>query len=308
SIFGDVDELCFRALHIAVVQGEFSIIHRLIHLLMKARRSLDIYNNLRQTPLHLAVITNQRDMVEALLRGGADPSALDRNGHTCLHLCSEYDHIECLSVLLRSSFTPLEITNYEGRTALHVAVLQRHVHVVQMLLKAGANINATDIKSGQSPLMLAVETNNTPMVHFLLQSGCEVNSRSYGGNTALHGACGRGQVDTVHLLLKNGADISLKNSHNDTPLMVAANKKVADVLRGKRVKHHDVVTEHKDGENKFTFSLESKPTLCDFVCVGSSSPGLRHRAFYSPQSVSYHTCGNIDYLHPTKHQICERRT
>lgn len=63
---------------------------------------------------------------------------------------------------------------------------------------------------------------------FLLQNGCDVNSQSYSGNTALHSACGRGQVDTVRLLLKSGADSSLKNYHNDTPVMVAKNKKVSN--------------------------------------------------------------------------------
>lgn len=61
-----------------------------------------------------------------------------------------------------------------------------------------------------------------------LQKACDVNSQSYSGNTALHSACGRGQVDTVRMLLKSGADSSLKNYHNDTPVMVAKNKKVSD--------------------------------------------------------------------------------
>lgn len=61
---------------------------------------------------------------------------------------------------------------------------------------------------------------------FLRQNGSDVNRQSYSGNTALHAACGRGQVEIVRLLLKSGADSSLKNYHNDTPVMVATNKKV----------------------------------------------------------------------------------
>lgn len=60
----------------------------------------------------------------------------------------------------------------------------------------------------------------------LSQNGCNVNSQSYSGNTALHIACGRGEVEAVRVLLKNGADSSLKNYHNDTAVMVAKNKKV----------------------------------------------------------------------------------
>ncbi|XP_068615362.1 B-cell lymphoma 3 protein homolog [Brachionichthys hirsutus] len=222
-------------LHIAVVQGELAVVYNLIHLLLLAHRSLDIYNNLRQTPLHLAVITQQEKMVEALLRVGADPAALDRHGQTAIHLCCEYDQRDCLSVVLSypSSSTCLESRNYEGLSPVHLAVLRGYKHLSRMLLDTGADINALDIKSGQSPLMHAVESNNADMVHFLIENGCDVNSQSYSGNTALHGACGRGQVETVRLLLKSGADSSLKNYHNDTPVMVAKNKKVADVLRGR---------------------------------------------------------------------------
>lgn len=64
----------------------------------------------------------------------------------------------------------------------------------------------------------------------VLQNGCDINGQSYSGNTALHSACGRDQVDTVRLLLKNGADSSLKNYHNDTPVMVTKNKKVSKTI------------------------------------------------------------------------------
>ncbi|KAM3614462.1 uncharacterized protein V6R79_014795 [Siganus canaliculatus] len=233
-------------LHIAVVQGELAVVYKLIELLFLAGRGLDIFNNLRQTPLHLAVITHQATMVEALLREGADPTALDRNGQTAIHLCCEYNYCDCLVVVLAhsSSTTCLEIRNYEGLSPLHLAVLRGHKELARILLDAGADINAMDIKSGQSPLMHAVESNNADMVHFLIESGSDVNSQSYSGNTALHNACGRGQVDTVRLLLKSGADSSLKNYHNDTPVMVAKNKKIADVLRGRGSNHVRVQDQH----------------------------------------------------------------
>nr|WKF45146.1 B-cell lymphoma 3 protein isoform X2 [Epinephelus akaara] len=284
------DEDGDTALHIAVVQGELAIVRKLIQLLLLARRSLDVYNNLRQTPLHLAVITQQANMVEALLREGADPAALDRNGQTALHLCCEYEQRDCLSVLLSSSSssTCLEIRNYEGLSPLHLAVLRGHKDLAKMLLDAGADINAMDIKSGQSPLMHAVESNSADMVHFLIESGCDVNSQSYSRNTALHSACGRGQVDTVRLLLKSGADSSLKNYHNDTPVMVAKNKKIADVLRGRgssqiRDQHCVSVSPHRSSltENGSPSPSHSRG------CSPSTTPHTPHRSTsHSPKTPS----------------------
>ncbi|XP_077430658.1 B-cell lymphoma 3 protein isoform X3 [Vanacampus margaritifer] len=265
-----------RALHIAVVQGELAVVRQLIHLLECAGRSLDIYNNLRQTPLHLAVITQQASMVEALLRAGSDPSALDRNGQTALHLCCEYDHPACLSVVLSlpSSVASLEMKNFQGLSPLHVAVLHGHRDLVSMLLGAGADVNTTDIKSGQSSLILAVESNNTEMVRFLIESGCDVNRPSYSSNTALHSACARGQADVVRVLLKSGADSSLKNYHNDTPVMLAKNKKIADILRG-RGSSIRLPDQH--------IGTSSSPHGSNLMTNGSSSPS--HSRDCSPSTM-----------------------
>ncbi|KAI1886290.1 hypothetical protein AGOR_G00212480 [Albula goreensis] len=223
------------ALHIAVVQGVEDMVHRLIYTLKHSHKDLDIYNNLRQTPLHLAVITDQSALVEALLRAGSDPEALDRHGQTAAHLCCEHGLSACLQLILHHASRPpcLEARNYEGLTPLHLAVQNGNKKLVKILLDNQADIDAVDIKSGRSPLMHAVENNSMEMVNLLVENGCNVNAQSYSGNTALHSACGRGQVEAVRVLMRNGADSSLKNYHNDTPLMVAKNKKVTDVLRGK---------------------------------------------------------------------------
>ncbi|XP_003458836.2 B-cell lymphoma 3 protein homolog [Oreochromis niloticus] len=284
------DEDGDTALHIAVVQGELAMVYKLIQFLVLAHKDVDIYNNLRQTPLHLAVITKQANMVEALLKAGADPAALDRNGQTALHLCCEYDQRDCLSVLLSmpSSATCLEIRNFEGFSPLHLAVLQGRKDLARMLLDAGADINAMDIKSGQSPLMHAVESNNADMVHFLIENRCDVNSQSYSGNTALHSACGRGQVETVRLLLKSGADSSLKNYHNDTPVMVAKNKKIADVLRGRGSRQIRVQDQHcmsvSPVESNLTENGSPSPSHSR-GCSPSTTPHIVHQsASHSPET------------------------
>ncbi|XP_029959243.1 B-cell lymphoma 3 protein homolog [Salarias fasciatus] len=285
------DEDGDTALHIAVVQGELGIVCKLIHLLLLADRSLDIYNNLRQTPLHLAVITKQPNMVEALLRAGAEPSALDRNGQTALHLCCEYDQRDCLSVVLALSMSSscLEIRNYEGLSPLHLAVLQGRKDLARLLLDAGADINAMDVKSGQTPLMHAVENNNADLVRFLIENGCDVNSQSYSGNTALHSACGRGQVDTVRLLLKSGADSGLKNYHNDTPVNVAKNKKIADVLRGRGSKQIRVQDQHcrSDSPHGSNFTESGSPSPSNSRgCSPLTTSSLHHSASHSPKTPS----------------------
>ncbi|XP_048880234.1 B-cell lymphoma 3 protein isoform X2 [Brienomyrus brachyistius] len=266
------------ALHIAVVQGLESVVRRLIQILLQAGKGLDIYNNLLQTPLHLAVITHQVLLVQLLLSAGADPTMLDRHGQTAAHLCCEHGLSSCLGLLLRhpASQTCLKVRNYEGLTVLHLAVQNSNKELVKMILDSGADINAVDFKSGRSPLIHAVENNSMEMINFLIESGSNVNMQSYSGNTALHSACGRGQVEAVRVLLKNGADSSLKNYHNDTALMVAKNKKVTDVLRG------------KGSRNQTTKTAEPSDSISPPRCTPQSHPHSTHGT--PVQSPSHNLC------------------
>ncbi|XP_070620138.1 B-cell lymphoma 3 protein [Erythrolamprus reginae] len=264
-------------LHIAVAQGNLPAVHHLVSLFHQGQRDLDIFNNLRQTPLHLAVIIAQPSLVKLLLSYGASPMVLDRHGQTALHLACEHNSLRCLQELLEGSPTTLDLEarNFEGFTPLHLAVASSHHDIVLALLDHGADVDAVDIKSGRSPLLHAVENNNLDMVELLLQHGANVNAQSYGGNTALHTASGRGLLDMLRLLVRNGADGSLKNYHNDTALMVAKNKRVIDILRGKAVRPIPHAENSHDG---------SSPTVS-----AASSPGLRtqsHVLHASPDSYS----------------------
>ncbi|KAK3551657.1 hypothetical protein QTP70_020862 [Hemibagrus guttatus] len=286
------DEDGDTALHIAVAQEKEAVIFWLIHILYQAHIGLDLYNNLRQTPLHLAVITHQPNVVQALLQGGSDPGALDRNGQTALHLCCEHQQDACLRVILshfsRLPYCPttcLNSRNFEGLTPLHLAVRDGNRKMAKMLLDSGADVNAVDIKSGRSPLIHAVEKSCMEMINFLVESGCNVNSQSYSGNTALHIACGRGEVEAVRVLLKNGADSSLKNYHNDTAIMLAKNKKVSDVLRGKPTRGHNLKTQNSFNGTPSPNTLSLSPLATPNPHRSASlSPSVQHT--YSPHSQS----------------------
>ncbi|KAG8515339.1 B-cell lymphoma 3 protein [Galemys pyrenaicus] len=262
-------------LHIAVVQGDLSVVHRLVTLFQHGGRDLDIYNNLRQTPLHLAVIITLPSVVRLLVMAGASPMALDRHGQTAAHLACEHRSPACLRALLDSAApgtVDLEARNYDGLTALHVAVYTECDEALLLLLERGADIDAVDIKSGRSPLIHAVENNSLRIVQLLLQHGANVNAQMYSGSSALHSASGRGLLPLVRVLVRSGADSGLKNCHNDTPLMVARSRRVIDILRGKATRPAPAPQPELSPERSATTSPESSSHLSSNGLHSASPP------------------------------------
>ncbi|XP_063292166.1 B-cell lymphoma 3 protein [Pelobates fuscus] len=238
------------ALHIAVVHGNIQAAQWVIYLLHQGHKNMDPVNNLRQTPLHLAVITDQPDLVSLLLSNGCSPKIPDRNGQTCVHLACENESINSLRVLLKGGTWDPEATNYQGMTALHIAIRTGRTDATQCLLDNGMDVDAVEIKSGRTPLIQAVENGCEELVCLLLQRGAQVNAQTYAGNTALHVASGRGLEEITRMLLRSGADSGIKNCHNDTSITVAKNRRITDILHGKssspRNQYDRLTDEHSD--------------------------------------------------------------
>ncbi|KAI7799551.1 nuclear factor of kappa light polypeptide gene enhancer in B-cells inhibitor, alpha a [Triplophysa rosa] len=156
---------------------------------------LNRQNNQRQTALHLAVITEQPQMVERLLKAGCDPCLVDQSGNTALHIACKRGSLACFAVLtqiqtqhLRSILT---FPNYSGHTCLHVAAIQNYLSMVEILVQLGADINTKEQCSGRTSLHLAVDLQNLDLVRTLIALGADVNSLTYGGYTPYHLTFGR---------------------------------------------------------------------------------------------------------------------
>uniref|UniRef100_G3RA12 Uncharacterized protein n=1 Tax=Gorilla gorilla gorilla TaxID=9595 RepID=G3RA12_GORGO len=157
-------------LHIAVVQGNLPAVHRLVNLFQQGGRELDIYNNLRQTPLHLAVITTLPSVVRLLVTAGASPMALDRHGQTA------------------------DIKS--GRSPLIHAVENNSLSMVQLLLQHGANVNA-QMYSGSSALHSASGRGLLPLVRTLVRSGADSSLKNCHNDTPLMVARSRRVIDIL---------------------------------------------------------------------------------------------------------------
>lgn len=108
-----------------------------------------------QSLLHVAIVAGQEDLVESLLRSGADVNASEC-GSLPLHLAAALGRQAALELLLKggSWLNTRDGVTRAADTALHKAAKYGHVQCVEALLEAGASVNAVDAH-GLTPVQVA---------------------------------------------------------------------------------------------------------------------------------------------------------
>ncbi|KAM6255993.1 palmitoyltransferase ZDHHC13 [Spheniscus humboldti] len=174
------------------------------------------------TLLHWAAINNRQELVKYYISKGAivDQLGGDLNS-TPLHWAIRQGHLPMVMLLLKCGADP-SLIDGEGFSSIHLAVLFQHMPIVAYLISKGQNIDTTDF-NGQTPLMLSAQKAIGPEpTRFLLKFNPSLNAvDNVQKNTALHWAIASGNTSAVDLLLEAGASLDIKNVKGETPLDLA---------------------------------------------------------------------------------------
>jgi ankyrin repeat protein len=178
-----------------------------------------------------AVRDQDKQAVEQLLKSRTDVNAPEVDGTTALHWAANQNDAELVDRLIRAGAN-VNAANRYGVPPLVVAVAHgRATSVVERLLKAGADPNRA-LKEGETALMAAARTGNVIVVKLLLAYGAEPNpAEGWRGQTALMWAAAENQLEVVKTLLEGGARIDATSSTGFTPLMFAVRAGHQEVAR-----------------------------------------------------------------------------
>lgn len=218
-----------------------------------------------QTPLHLAVQTENQSISEFLIGQGAAIDAQDNQGNTPLHTAISLKQIESAKFLL-SSGADVKIKNAEGIPAImlammiginelvepildagqdinesfdgdmkliHGAAIMGDIEMVKTLLDRGANIN-DEGENSITPMYIAVVKGEYDLAEFLLSRGIDKGYREKPtGRSLLHLATLQGISQMVKLFIDNGFDVNAEDNKGKTPYQYAGkygHSKIADLL------------------------------------------------------------------------------
>ncbi|ETS77830.1 hypothetical protein PFICI_09892 [Pestalotiopsis fici W106-1] len=186
------------------------------------------------TALTTACLCSTTEVVDLLLKKGADVNTQDDSGDTPLTLAARYGDTKMVDNVL--SYNP-DIRKFrnDGQSALHQAIQNDNEEdgesIVDRLLEAGLSSTHKD-NEGSTPLHIASDYNYLNIVNKLLsQNELIVNAQNNEKETPLHLVCKKGHLDVVQRLIGcPGIELNFQSASSATPLFLAVENEHLEVV------------------------------------------------------------------------------
>jgi ankyrin repeat protein/spore coat protein CotH len=220
------------------------------------------------TPLSCAVLFDQAETAELLIRKGADVNAKGRDGGTPLHGAAFLGQTETAELLIQNG-ADVNAKNHKGETPSDAAgtdweatefvatfllkiEIDKHkvetgrAEVIELLQQHGATAKT---EGGGDELCRAVKSGDLQAVKIQVKNGVDVNARdSEFGVTALSWAALQGHTKIAEFLIERGTDVNAKNQDGATALHSAAFLGRAEIAKLLIQKGADVNAKNQKGE------------------------------------------------------------
>jgi ankyrin repeat protein len=191
------------------------------------------------TALHWAIYRDNVQLVQRLVKAGADVKAANEFGSTPMGEAAVVGNAAVIDALLNAG-ADVESRGADGQTALMVVARSGNVAAAETLIKHGADVNARETWREQTALMWAAAQNQPGMVKLLVKHGAELDARSavndwprqvtgeprrmyrpFGGLTPLLFAAREGCLECARALVEAGAKLDLPDPKGVTALFLA---------------------------------------------------------------------------------------
>lgn len=166
-----------------------------MELLHAAGSGVELLDDQGQAPIHIASARGQIGALQWLLEHGANPAGPIGSTNTALHVAKNPDVIDRL---LKAGADANKL-NARGDTTLHAQARLGRAEMVRALLSAGANPNRSNPR-GVVPLAEIGRGDALEVARLLLDAGADPFVRDEDGNTPLHRAVAKIQDEQVFVL------------------------------------------------------------------------------------------------------------
>lgn len=219
----------------------------------QGNQKVEFYQHKGNTPLSLAILTNQPDIVELLVKSGADTNLRLEQGMTALSLAAKAKAVKSVKILLEHGADTSVKDKLGWGVLIHALSELDEAASAKILMdiiestKNAPNMQmdflsldeekikqeeeknkqeflqmadlliayGADVNAKELPLMYFSEYPNAEAVKFLLEHGAEVNLQDENGKTALMHAAGNVETDAKTQIVKMLLDKGAKANMRD---------------------------------------------------------------------------------------------
>ena len=215
--------------HIDAVRALLDIYHKKVDLTNKS--NVELIENEKRQALRYAIENNNVDLVRFLLEASTNGEKMEVNygwddGETILMRAIARDKIDIVELLIKSG-ADVNYQNREGVTALMVAVSKGLYDRAEFLINAGADVNLKTSYWSRYPgstalLGAAIVGSGTKFIELLIANGADINAQDDKGMTAImYSVTKKHLIRLTRFLIEKGANLLLKNKDGFTVLDLA---------------------------------------------------------------------------------------
>ena len=193
------------------------------------KNDINVRNEKMMSLLEYAIVFNNSEAIDLLLENYIDINIKDKYGDTALHYCVTYNRMGYLKTLINHKAS-LSIKNEEGETPLYKACALGRENMIRLFLES-CNLNLYDTNSRNETIFMAmIKSRNKHILESIDLDNRIIDEKDFVGNSALHIAARRGDIEIVRYLLSKGAFVNAKNNNRETPLFYASENDHKDVI------------------------------------------------------------------------------
>lgn len=167
-------------------------------------------------------VATMNQLIKTLHDKGIDINDYDHGMYslheTALHLAAENGHAEIVDILIKAG-ADVDALDRWGCTPLHAAVWNVQSVIAKNLVRNGANVLLKNDDCQETALYHAAMRGFDPdCVTFLIENGADVNCVNNFGRTPLHTAAKHGHMRVAEILIEHGAKVNAADMRGVTPL------------------------------------------------------------------------------------------
>ena len=208
------------ALHYAVQADQAA----LVSVLLELGADINMRDSLGRSPTMWAASCDSVTSLLLLLPAGADLEARDGQSLTALHTGAARGNVRSLEAILDQHPGLVDLADSDGAPALFYAASLGRLDCVKLLSQRKAAVRLRD-RLGRTALtcsLTSLTSSPTEVLQVLLEAGADLAVTTEEGDTVLHLAVARRQVDVVVWILNVSPALSNKqNRAGLTPLHLA---------------------------------------------------------------------------------------